>query len=115
MQNISWYTVLLLTISNVFMSFAWFGHLRNLGSWPLWKVILISWGIALFEYCAMIPAIRIGAKTMTVSQMKITQEAISLFVFIPFAILVMKSPITWNYIAASLCIIAAVFFIFSVK
>ena len=112
MNHISWTTVLLLVISNTVMSFAWYGHLRSMGNAPLWKVIIISWALAFFEYCAMIPANRIGAKTMSLPELKITQEAISLLVFVPFAVFVMKSPLSWNYLMASLCILGAVYFIF---
>ena len=105
-------TVGLLVVSNFVMSYAWYGHLRTMGGAPLWKVILVSWAIALFEYCVMIPANRIGAKTMSLQQLKITQEAISLIVFIPFSLLVMGRQVSWNYAAAVVCILAAVFFIF---
>ena len=112
MSNINWITVGLLVISNFIMAYAWYGNLRHMESVPMWKVILISWVIALFEYCFMIPANRIGSKTMNLMQLKITQEAISLLVFVPFSILVMKQGVNWNYAAAAGCIVAAVFFIF---
>lgn len=112
MHNISWITVGLLVISNLFMSYAWYGHLKNMAGAAIWKVILVSWLIALFEYSVMVPANRIGSKTMSLEQLKITQEAVSLLVFVPFSILVMKQPVTWNYAAAALCIFGAVFFIF---
>ena len=112
MHNISWITVGLLVVSNLFMSYAWYGHLKNMAGAAIWKVILVSWLIALFEYSVMVPANRIGSKTMSLEQLKITQEAISLLVFVPFSILVMKQPVTWNYAAAALCIFGAVFFIF---
>lgn len=112
MSNISWITVGLLVVSNLFMSYAWYGHLRSMGDAPLWKVIIVSWLIAFCEYSVMIPANRIGAKTMSLEQLKITQEAVSLTVFVPFSLLVMKEPISWNYAAAGVCILAAVFFIF---
>lgn len=112
MANISWITVLMLTCSNLVMAYAWYGHLRSMGGAPLWKVILVSWCIALFEYCFMIPANRIGAKTMSLEQLKITQEAISLLVFVPFSMIVMKQAVSWNYAAAAVCILLAVFFIF---
>jgi len=112
MHSISWITVGLLVVSNLFMSYAWYGHLRTMGDAPVWKVVLVSWLIALCEYSVMIPANRIGAKTMTLEQLKITQEVISLAVFVPFSILVMRQPISWNYAAAGVCILAAVFFIF---
>lgn len=112
MQNISWITVGMLVVSNLVMSYAWYGHLRSMAAAPVWKVILVSWCIALFEYTFMIPANRIGSKTMSLEQLKITQEAISLLVFVPFSLLVMRQPISWNYAAAAACILAAVFFIF---
>lgn len=112
MHNISWITVGLLVVSNLFMSYAWYGHLRNMADAPVWKVILVSWLIALCEYSVMVPANRIGSRTMSLEQLKITQEAISLLVFIPFSLFVMHQQISWNYAAASLCIFAAVFFIF---
>ena len=112
MSNINWITVGLLVISNFIMAYAWYGNLRHMDGMPIWKVILVSWFIALFEYVFMIPANRIGAKTMSLMQLKITQEAISLLVFVPFSILVMKQGVNWNYAAAAGCIIAAVFFIF---
>ena len=112
MTNINWITVLLLLISNFIMAYAWYGNLRHMEGLALWKIILISWAIALLEYCFMIPANRIGAKTMSLMQLKITQEAISLLVFVPFSILVMKQGVNWNYAAAAACILAAVFFIF---
>ena len=112
MSHINWVTVGLLTISNLVMLYAWYGHLRNMSNAPIWLVILSSWLIALFEYSFMIPANRIGSKTMSLEQLKIVQEAIALLAFVPFTILVMKQPISWNYAAAAVCIFAAVFFIF---
>lgn len=112
MSNISWMTILLLTCSNSVMAYAWYGHLRSMEGAPIWKVILVSWCIALLEYCFMIPANRIGSKTMSLEQLKITQEAVSLLVFVPFSVLVMKQSLTWNYLAAAFCIMLAVFFIF---
>lgn len=112
MSHINWVTVGLLTISNLVMLYAWYGHLRNMSNAPIWLVILSSWLIALFEYSFMIPANRIGSKTMSLEQLKIVQEAIALLTFVPFTILVMKQPISWNYAAAAVCIFAAVFFIF---
>lgn len=111
MNGINWFTVGLLIVSNFIMLFAWYGHLRNMGSAPLWIVILVSWSIALFEYCFAVPANRMGSKTMSLEQLKIIQESIALLVFIPFSILVMRQPISWNYLAASVCIMGAVFFI----
>ena len=112
MSNINWITVLLLIVSNFIMAYAWYGNLRHMEGLPVWKIILISWAIALLEYCFMIPANRLGAKTMNLMQLKITQEVISLLVFVPFSLLVMKQGVSWNYAAAALCILGAVFFVF---
>ena len=105
-------TVGLLCVSNLVMLYAWYGHLRSLSGAPTWVAILVSWLIAFVEYCVAVPANRIGAKTMTLEQLKITQEAITLLVFMPFSVLVMRQPVSWNYLAAAVCIFAAVFFIF---
>ena len=112
MSHISWITVGLLTLSNLVMLYAWYGHLRNMSQSPIGLTILISWLIALGEYCLMVPANRIGAKTMTLEQLKIVQEAIALLAFVPFSVFVMKQGVSWNYAAAAVCIFAAVFFIF---
>ena len=111
-MKINWVTVVLLFLSNLVMLYAWYGHLRSLSKSPVWLVVLVSWLIALGEYCLMVPANRIGAKTMTLEQLKIVQEAIALLAFVPFSLFVMKQPISWNYAAASICIFAAVYFIF---
>ena len=112
MSNVNWITVGLLIVSNFVMLIAWYGHLRSMESSPVWLVVLVSWAIALFEYCFMIPANRIGSRTMSLEQLKIVQEAIALLTFVPFSVLVMKQPISWNYAAAAVCIFAAVFFVF---
>ena len=112
MANVNWITVGLLTISNLVMLYAWYGHLRSMSAAPVWLTILVSWLIALGEYSFMIPANRLGAKTMSLEQLTITQEAISLLVFVPFSIFVMKQGVSWNYAAAAVCIFAAVWFIF---
>ena len=112
MANINWWTVALLVFSNLIMLYAWYGHLRSMGNAPLWVVILVSWSIAFFEYCLAVPANRMGSKTMSLEQLKITQEAIALIAFVPFSIVVMKQPVSWNYAAAALCIFGAVYFIF---
>ena len=112
MVNISWTAVSLLFVSNLIMLYAWYGHLRSMAGAPVWAVVLVSWAIALVEYCFMIPANRIGSKTMTLEQLKIVQEAVALLAFVPFSVLVMRQPIGWNYAAAAVCIFAAVFFIF---
>ena len=112
MANINWWTVGLLVISNLIMLYAWYGHLRSMGNAPLWLVILVSWSIALFEYCFAVPANRMGSKTMSLEQLKIIQEAIALLTFVPFSIVIMKEGVSWNYAAAAVCIFGAVFFIF---
>ena len=103
--------VLLLTISNIFMTFAWYGHLKFKGS-ALWIVILVSWGIALFEYCFQVPANRIGHEYFTAAQLKTMQEVITLIVFSVFSILYLKEDFQWNYLVGFFFIILAVFFIF---
>ena len=105
-------TVLLLIASNVFMTFAWYGHLRNLSSRPWYIAAFVSWGIALFEYLLQVPANRIGFRTLSLAQLKIMQEVITLGVFVPFAMLYMKQPFKLDYIWAGLCLMGAVFFIF---
>ena len=113
MININWWTVGLLCISNLVMLYAWYGHLKSLSGAPIWVAVLVSWSIALIEYCFVIPANRIGsASGMKLEQLKIVQEAVTLLMFIPFAVVVMKQPVSWNYAAAAVCIFAAVFFIF---
>ncbi|MCM1003142.1 MAG: DMT family protein [Candidatus Gastranaerophilales bacterium] len=103
--------VLLLTISNVFMTFAWYGHLKFKGS-ALWIVILVSWGIALFEYCFQVPANRIGHEYYTAAQLKTMQEVITLVVFSIFSVLYLKEDFQWNYLVGFGLIILATFFIF---
>ena len=103
---------LLLVASNVFMTFAWYAHLKNLSDRPWWIAALVSWGIALFEYLLQVPANRIGASTLSLAQLKIMQEVITLAVFVPFAILYMQQPLKLDYLWAALCILAAVYFIF---
>ena len=105
-------TVLLLSFSNVFMTFAWYAHLRNLSAKPWIVAALASWGIALFEYLLQVPANRIGYATMSLGQLKILQEMIALTVFVPFAILYMKAPLELDYLWAALCIAGAAYFIF---
>ncbi len=111
-MNVNWGTVGLLCLSNFIMCYAWYGHLKDMSAKPVWLVILVSWLIALGEYCFMVPANRLGAKTMSLEQLKIMQEAIALLVFVPFSILVMHKAVSWNYAAAAVCILAAVYFIF---
>ena len=105
-------TALLLTLSNVFMTFAWYAHLKNLGDRPWWIAALASWGIALFEYLIQVPANRIGHQQMDLGQLKILQEVITLGVFVPFAVLYMEEPLKLDYLWAALCILGAVYFIF---
>ncbi len=106
-------TVLLLAASNVFMTFAWYGHLKSLADKPWVVAALISWGIALFEYLLQVPANRIGfGAGMTLSQLKITQEVITLAVFVPFAMLYMDQPFSIDFVWAGLCMVGAVYFIF---
>ncbi|MFO7301475.1 MAG: DMT family protein [Acidobacteriota bacterium] len=105
-------TVLLLTISNVFMTFAWYGHLRHLGHRPWYVAAVLSWSVALFEYLFQVPANRIGFGTMSLAQLKILQEAITLSVFVPFAMLYMKESFKLDYLWAGLCLLGAVYFIF---
>jgi uncharacterized protein (DUF486 family) len=105
-------TAILLVCSNVFMTFAWYAHLRNLRSKPLIVAILASWGIALFEYMFQVPGNRIGYTALKLSQLKILQEAITLAVFVPFAVLYMKQPLKLDFVWAGLCLMGAVYFIF---
>ena len=105
-------TIILLTLSNVFMTFAWYAHLRDLKDKPWWIAAFISWGIAFFEYMLQVPANRIGHQAFSVAQLKIMQEVITLSVFVPFAVFFMKEKITWNYLGAAACMAGAVFFIF---
>ena len=102
----------LLVLSNIFMTFAWYAHLRDLGHRPWVIAALISWGIAFFEYMIQVPANRIGYTAMNLGQLKILQETITLTVFVPFAAIYMKEPLRWDYLWAALCILGAVFFIF---
>ncbi|MFA7159170.1 MAG: DMT family protein [Kiritimatiellia bacterium] len=105
-------TVLLLMTSNIFMTFAWYAHLKNLGNKPWIIAAIVSWGIALFEYLFQVPANRIGYSEMTLPQLKIVQEVVTLAVFVPFAVLYMKQPVRLDFVWAGLCLCGAVFFIF---
>lgn len=105
-------TALLLAASNLFMTFAWYGHLKHLGGKPWWIAALVSWGIALFEYLLQVPANRIGYTVMSLGQLKILQEVITLAVFAPFAILYMGQEIKMNYLYAAICLMGAVYFIY---
>ncbi len=105
-------SVCLLVLSNVFMTFAWYAHLRNLRDRPWIVAALVSWGIALFEYLLQVPANRIGYSVLRLDQLKLLQEVISLSVFIPFALFYMRQPLRLNFLWAALCLAGAVFFIF---
>ncbi len=105
-------TTLLLIGSNVFMTFAWYAHLKNLAGRPWYVAALVSWGIAFFEYLLQVPANRIGYTQLSLSQLKILQEVITLSVFVPFALLYMHKPLKLDYVWAALCILAAVYFVF---
>ncbi len=105
-------TILLLFGSNIFMTFAWYGHLKNLKDKPLYIAIIVSWGIALFEYILQVPANRIGSKIFSLGQLKITQEIITMIVFALFSYFYMKKPMSLNFLWAGLCMIGAAFFIF---
>src|SRR5688572_18667251 len=105
-------TILLLIASNIFMTFAWYAHLRNMADRPWFIAAVASWGIALFEYLLQVPANRIGAETMSLAQLKILQEVITLSVFVPFALFYMQQPITMNFVWAALCMVGAVYFMF---
>jgi len=105
-------TTLLLTCSNVFMTFAWYAHLRNLSGRPWYVAAIVSWGIALFEYLLQVPANRIGYTQLSLAQLKILQEVITLGVFVPFAVFYMRQPLKWDYLWAALCIVGAVYFMF---
>jgi uncharacterized protein len=103
---------LLLACSNVFMTFAWYAHLRNLADRPWWIAALVSWGIALFEYLLQVPANRIGYTAFSLAQLKILQEVITLAVFVPFAVLYMRQPVRLDFLWAALCLVGAVYFVF---
>lgn len=109
---LGWKTVGLLVLSNVFMTFAWYAHLRNLSDRPWWLAALASWMIALFEYLLQVPANRLGYTLFSLPQLKIMQEVITLLVFVPFALFYMKQPLRWDFLWASLCLLGAVYFMF---
>mgnify|MGYP001566931694 CR=1 FL=1 len=109
---ISVQTVVLLVLSNVFMTIAWYGHLKNLATAPWYIAALVSWGIALFEYLLQVPANRIGYTQFSVAQLKIMQEVITLSVFVPFAVIYLDQPLKWDFLWAGLCMVGAVYFIF---
>lgn len=105
-------TISLLILSNIFMTYAWYGHLKNLGNRPLWIAVLLSWGVAFFEYCFQVPANRIGHGYLSLAQLKIIQEVITMIIFSIFAVFFMKEPLNKNFLYASLCLVGAVYFIF---
>lgn len=105
-------TILLLMASNVFMTFAWYGHLKTLNNKRWYIAALISWSIALFEYLLQVPANRIGYRELTLPQLKILQEVITLSIFVPFTVLYMQQPLKLDYLWAGLCLLGAVYFIF---
>jgi len=104
--------IALLFLSNIFMTFAWYGHLKSLKGFPLHWVILISWGIAFFEYVLQVPANRMGSEVFSLPQLKIIQEILTMIVFAGFSIFVMKQPLKLDYLWASLCLVGAVYFVF---
>jgi uncharacterized protein (DUF486 family) len=108
-------SVLLLSLSNIFMTFAWYAHLKELNHRPWFVAALISWGIAFFEYALQVPANRIGYTALSVGQLKILQEIITLSVFVPFALYYLREPLKLDYLWAALCILGAVFFIFRAR
>ena len=108
-------TILLLCCSNVFMTFAWYGHLKYGHTWPLWKAIVVSWGIALFEYCLAVPANRFGYAHFSGYQLKIIQEVVTIIVFIGFALMFLKEKLAWNYLVAFAFLGVAAFFAFAFK
>jgi uncharacterized protein (DUF486 family) len=105
-------TVSLLALSNVFMTFAWYAHLKELSAKPWYIAALVSWGVALLEYLLQVPANRIGFTVLSLAQLKIVQEVVTLCVFVPFAVLYMRQPLGWNYLWAGLCMVGAVYFMF---
>lgn len=105
-------TTLLLALSNLFMTFAWYGHLKNLSDAPWYTAVLIAWGIAFFEYLIQVPANRIGYTALSLGQLKILQEIITLSIFVPFAMFYMNETLEWDYLWAGLCMVGAAYFIF---
>jgi uncharacterized protein len=105
-------TAVLLILSNVFMTFAWYAHLKNLSERPWWVAAFASWGIALFEYLLQVPANRMGYTALDLGQLKIIQEAITLAVFVPFAVIYMRQPLRLDFLWAALCLCGAVYFVF---
>ena len=112
MSRVFLQTFVLLSVANVFMTFAWYAHLRNLSGRPWYVAALVSWGIALFEYLLQVPANRLGYTALSLPQLKIVQEVITLVVFVPFAVFYMRERITLDYLWSALCIVAAAYFAF---
>lgn len=110
-----WQTIVLLSLSNVFMTFAWYAHLKELNHKPWIIAALISWGIAFFEYMLQVPANRIGYTVLSIAQLKILQEVITLTIFVPFAFLYLKEPLKLDYLWAALCMVGAVYFMFRTR
>ena len=114
MRNVG-FTILLLSLSNIFMTFAWYAHLKELSQRPWIVAALVSWGIAFFEYMLQVPGNRIGYTVLSVGQLKLLQEVITLSVFVPFAVLYLKEPLKLDYLWAAICILAAAYFVFRSK
>ena len=114
-MHATWLTIALLALSNVFMTFAWYAHLKELGSKPWIVAALASWGIAFFEYMLQVPANRIGYTVFTIAQLKILQEVITLLVFVPFAVFYLREPLKLDFLWAGLCMVGAVYFMFRDK
>ena len=112
MTERAWFPLTLLVLSNVFMTFAWYGHLRSHRNSPLWIAILVSWGIAFFEYCLAVPANRLGYGHYSLPQLKVIQEVVTLLVFAAFAVLWMRERLNLNHLWAACCLVGAVFFVF---
>jgi len=111
-MSITLTTVALLICSNVFMTFAWYAHLRNLSARPWFIAVLVSWGLAFFEYLLQVPANRIGYTTLSLAQLKLIQEVVTLCVFVPFAFFYMRQPLKLDYLWAGCCLLGAVYFVF---
>jgi uncharacterized protein (DUF486 family) len=106
------FPLLLLVVANVFMTFAWYGHLEKLADRPVWIAVVVSWGIAFFEYCCQVPANRLGYQVMSLGQLKVAQEVITMVVFMAFSTWYMKKPFTLDLLWATLCLVGAAFFMF---
>ena len=111
-MGIVFVTVMMLVASNIFMTFAWYGHLKDLKDRPWLVAALVSWGIALFEYLIQVPANRLGSSMLTLPQLKIIQEVVTLCVFVPFVVVYMKQSLRWDFLWAALCLCGAVYFVF---